>query len=389
MRFVFLWLCAILFSGVVYGESDRDSLKVRLGAPRLNLGSPVLLTDSIPGAFIERLDELYSKWYVSRLGEGNYVDSVYLTEMVTGPAVPDSVYLQRLDKLNSAIKLSYNDIVRNYIELYTVRRRAQVGTMLGLSSYYFPIFEEVLDREGLPQELKYLPVIESALNPRAFSRAGACGLWQFMYGTGKMYKLEINSFIDERRDPVKSTEAAVCFLKDLYKIYEDWILVIAAYNEVWDGFDAIIPISAHKGGGLDDLMHELQKYAQEGPQLFPDGETTDQPERQVMGELLREKLLLCLDKEIPHGTAVEVTKFSEREDTGIIDLDVTIYCEKASHKGIIIGRGGEMLKRISSAARRDIEKFMGTKVYMETWVKVKENWRDNPNFIRSQGYNEE
>ena len=230
MRFVFLWLCAILFSGVVYGESDRDSLKVRLGAPRLNLGTPVLLTDSIPGAFIERLDELYSKWYVSRLEEGNYVDSVYLTEMVTGPAVPDSVYLQRLDKLNSAIKLSYNDIVRNYIELYTVRRRAQVGTMLGLSSYYFPIFEEVLDREGLPQELKYLPVIESALNPRAFSRAGACGLWQFMYGTGKMYKLEINSFIDERRDPVKYTEAAVCFLKDLYKIYEDWILVIAAYN---------------------------------------------------------------------------------------------------------------------------------------------------------------
>ena len=96
--------------------------------------------------------------------------------------------------------------------------------------YYFPIFEEVLDREGLPQELKFLPVIESALNPRAFSRAGACGLWQFMYGTGKMYKLEINSFLDERRDPVKSTEAAVCFLKDLYKIYEDWILVIAAYN---------------------------------------------------------------------------------------------------------------------------------------------------------------
>ena len=109
----------------------------------------------------------------------------------------------------------------------------------------------------------------------------------------------------------------------------------------------------------------------------------------MWAEIVREKMLRCLDKEIPHGTAVEVTKFSEREDTGIIDLDVTIYCEKASHKGIIIGRGGEMLKRISSAARRDIEKFMGTKVYMETWVKVKENWRDNPNFIRSQGYNEE
>ena len=164
--------------------------------------------------------------------------------------------------------------------------------------------------------------------------------------------------------------------------------VIAAYNEVWDGFDAIIPISAHKGGGLDDLMHELQKYAQEGPQLFPDGETTDQPERQVMGELLREKLLLCLDKEIPHGTAVEITKFSER-DSGVVDVDATIYCEKASHKGIIIGKHGDMLKRISSLARRDIEKFMGAKVYMETWVKVKENWRDNVNFIRARGYDEQ
>ena len=165
--------------------------------------------------------------------------------------------------------------------------------------------------------------------------------------------------------------------------------VIAAYNEAWDGFDAIIPISARTGDGLEDLMHQLEKYAQEGPQLFPDGMTTDQADSQVCAEIVREKMLRCLDKEIPHGTAVEVTRFSERVDSGIIDLDVTIYCEKASHKGIIIGKGGEMLKRISSQARRDIEKFMGTKVYMETWVKVKANWRDNPNFIRSQGYTEE
>ena len=170
---------------------------------------------------------------------------------------------------------------------------------------------------------------------------------------------------------------------------ESLLEVIAAYNEVYDGFDAIIPLSARTGDGLDELLRQLETYAQPGPQLFPDGMTTDQADSQVCAEIVREKMLRCLDKEIPHGTAVEVTKFSEREDTGIIDLDLTIYCEKASHKGIIIGRGGEMLKRISSAARRDIEKFMGTKVYMETWVKVKENWRDNPNFIRSQGYNEE
>ena len=164
--------------------------------------------------------------------------------------------------------------------------------------------------------------------------------------------------------------------------------VIAAYNEAWDGFDAIIPISAHTGSGLDDLMQELRKYASEGPQLFPDGQTSDQPERQVMGEIVREKLLLCLDKEIPHGTAVEITKFSER-DSGVIDVDATIYCEKASHKGIIIGKQGAMLKKISTMARHDMEKFMGTKVYLETWVKVKENWRDNINYVRSFGYNDD
>ena len=161
--------------------------------------------------------------------------------------------------------------------------------------------------------------------------------------------------------------------------------VIAAYKKVWDGFVAIIPISAHSGSGLDDLMKQLRKYAQEGPQLFPDGQTSDQPERQVVGEIVREKLLLCLDKEIPHGTAVEITKFSER-DSGVIDVDATIYCEKASHKGIIIGKQGAMLKKISTLARQDIEKFMGTKVYLETWVKVKENWRDNVNYVRSFGY---
>ena len=164
--------------------------------------------------------------------------------------------------------------------------------------------------------------------------------------------------------------------------------VIAAYNQAWDGFDAIIPISAHTGSGLKDLMKELRKYAQEGPQLFPDGMTTDQPERQVMGEILREKLLLCLDKEIPHGTAVEITKFSERDD-GIIDLDATIYCEKASHKGIIIGKNGQMLKKISTDARKDCERFMGTKVFLQTWVRVKENWRDSDFMISNFGYHKD
>ncbi len=169
---------------------------------------------------------------------------------------------------------------------------------------------------------------------------------------------------------------------------DDLLAVIAAYSAEYSDFAAIIPISAKTGDGLDELMQQLSQYAQEGPQLFPDGMTTDQPDAQVCAEIVREKMLYCLDKEIPHGTAVEVTRFTER-DSGIIDLDVTIYCEKASHKGIIIGKHGDMMKRINSLARRDIEKFMGTKVYMETWVKVKENWRDNLNFIRMQGFREE
>ena len=164
--------------------------------------------------------------------------------------------------------------------------------------------------------------------------------------------------------------------------------VIAAYNQAWDGFEAIIPISAHTGSGLDELLGELHRYAQEGPQLFPDGQTSDQPERQVMGEIIREKLLLCLDKEIPHGTAVEITKFSERE-SGMVDVDAVIYCEKASHKGIIIGKQGAMLKKVSTLALQDMEKFMGTKVYLETWVKVKENWRDNVNYVRNFGYHDD
>ena len=161
--------------------------------------------------------------------------------------------------------------------------------------------------------------------------------------------------------------------------------VIAAYHEAWDGFDAVIPISAHTGDGLDDLMHELHRYGTESPQLFPDGQTSDQPERQVIAEIIREKLLWNLEREIPHGTAVEITKFSER-DNGVVDVDATIYCEKASHKGIIIGKNGEMLKKISTAAREDCERFMGTKVFLQTWVKVKENWRDSDFLIRNFGY---
>ena len=168
---------------------------------------------------------------------------------------------------------------------------------------------------------------------------------------------------------------------------EQLLAVMQTYGQAHD-FNAILPISAKTGEGVEELLDLLAAFLPEGPQLFPEDMVTDQPERQVCAEILREKLLLCLDKEIPHGTAVEITRFSER-DNEIIDLDATIYCEKASHKGIIIGKGGAMLKKISTLARTDIEAFMGTKVFLQTWVKVKENWRDNLNLIHNFGYKDE
>lgn len=167
---------------------------------------------------------------------------------------------------------------------------------------------------------------------------------------------------------------------------ETLLAVIAAYSQAGE-FQAIIPISAKNGDGVDELLAECEKVATDSPFLFPEDMTTDQPERQVMAEIIREKLLWCLDREVPHGTAVEITTFSER-DNGIIDIDATIYCEKASHKGIIIGKQGAMLKKISTMARADCERFMGTKVYLTTWVKVKENWRDSDFLVRNFGYSE-
>ena len=163
--------------------------------------------------------------------------------------------------------------------------------------------------------------------------------------------------------------------------------VIAAYAAAHD-FAAIVPISAKTGEGLDALMDELEGFAEEGPHLFPDDVFTDQPEKQLCAEIIREKLLWCLEREVPHGTAVVVTRFEERED-GVVELDATIYCEKASHKGIIIGKQGAMLKKIGEMARRDMETLLDTKVFLQTWVKVKENWRDSQPLLRNFGFTEQ
>lgn len=169
--------------------------------------------------------------------------------------------------------------------------------------------------------------------------------------------------------------------------HEEILAIIAAYAEKHD-FDAIIPVSAKTGKGTDILMNELEKFALDGPALFPEDMVSDQPEKVLVAEMIREKMLRMLDREVPHGVAVGIERWNERED-GFIEINATIYCEKASHKGIIIGKNGEMLKKIGKTARLELEKNLDYKIYLELWVKVKEDWRNNTYQMRNFGYEDQ
>jgi membrane-bound lytic murein transglycosylase D len=223
-----LFLPAILLGGNP-SKGETDSIV----KPKLVALDAIQLEDD---PFAARLDSILSLSFFEDLNNARLSgsDSLMLanTKNAEAPRFSDSIYAERLQVLNelSPMALDYNSTIKSYIELYSLRRREQVSKMLGLAQYYFPMFEQALDKYDMPLELKYLAVVESALNPMARSRVGATGLWQFMYATGKMNGLSVNSYIDERNDPLKSTEAACQYLTQLYRIFDDWNLALAAYN---------------------------------------------------------------------------------------------------------------------------------------------------------------
>lgn len=219
----------VLFSTLTL-QAQTDSLRGRTPSS-LSLASALLDPITLPSSLDQDVEALLEQWYRGYgLHKGARTNGRVVPSSVAVPYTPDSVYIRMLNKMPSAMHFSYNPLVREAIELYLFKRRGLLSSMLSLADLYFPEIEVTLDKNGLPMELRYLVIVESALNPKAISPAGAAGLWQLMLPTGKIYGLSVNSLVDERMDPIKSTEAACRFLKDLYSIYRDWWLVLAAYN---------------------------------------------------------------------------------------------------------------------------------------------------------------
>lgn len=278
-----------------------------------------------PEAMTYNLDSLMSlymsKKYLSMPGDCEMKNE--------NPVFTPEEYIDRLRRMPTVMEMGYNDIVQRFIDRYMARLRHSVSYMLGATNFYVPIFEEALEAYQVPLELKYLPVIESALNPRAVSRVGATGLWQFMLGTGKQYGLEVNSLVDERRDPVRSSYAAARYLRDLYRIFGDWNLVIAAYNCGPGNINKAI----HRSGGEKDYWR-----------LYPylPAET-----RGYVPAFIAANYAMTYYCE--HGICPMSTKLPLETDTVVVDRDV--HLEQIAK---VLDLDIEMLRSLNPQYRRDI-----------------------------------
>ena len=292
-----------------------------------------------PEAMTYDLDSLLNL-YMSKTYLGTPGDCEMKNE---NPTYPREVYIERLSRIPSVMELAYNDIVQRFIDRYSGRLRYSVSYLLGAANFYIPIFEEALEAYQLPLELKYLPIIESALNPKAVSRAGATGLWQFMLGTGKQYGLEVNSLVDERRDPVKSSYAAARYLRDLYKIFGDWNLVIAAYNCGPENINkAIRRFRAASGRTQEDetITAADKDYWQIYPYL--PAET-----RGYVPAFIAANYIMTYYCE--HNICPMTTNLPAQSDTVIVHRDV--HLEQIAG---VIGTNADLLRSLNPEYRRDI-----------------------------------
>lgn len=315
-----LVITAMVLGGHCFAQSQKEKNEITVTD---NEGKEEII--DLPEGMNFEVDSLlnlyYSKTYLQQSNDCNYRDE--------NPQFSKEVYIDRLKRLPNVMEMPYNDIVQKFIDRYTMRLRHSVSYMLGASNFYIPIFEQALETYGLPLELKYLPIIESALNPKAVSKVGAAGLWQFMVATGKQYGLEINSLVDERRDPIKASYAAAQYLKDLYKIFGDWSLVIAAYNCGPENINKAI----HRAGGQVDYWKIYPYLPQETRGYVPAFIAAN----------------YVMNYYCEHNICPMLTKLPSKTDTVVVNKDVHLK-QVADVCGIDI----DELRTLNPQYRRDI-----------------------------------